>query len=55
MPERPQSDEGMRIDPPVSEPRAPAQMPAATDAPEPDDEPPQIRWVVTSHGFQGVP
>ena len=29
--------------------------PAATAAPEPDEEPPQMRWVFGSHGFQGVP
>ena len=45
----------MRIEPPVSEPRAPGQMPAATEAPEPDEDPPQMRWVVASHGFHGVP
>ena len=51
----PQSDAGMRMDPPVSEPSAPGQSPAATAAPEPEDEPPQIRCVTASHGFRGLP
>ena len=39
-PTTPQSDAGPRIDPPVSEPSATGTMPAATAAPEPDEEPP---------------
>src|SRR5215467_5822251 len=55
MPESPHSDDGMRIEPPVSEPSAPGHMPAATEAPEPDDDPPQMRCVALSHGFRGAP
>src|SRR4051812_26519083 len=40
---------GPRTEPPVSEPRAPAQSPAAAAAPEPDDEPEVIRST-----FQGL-
>ena len=54
-PVSPQRDEGMRIEPPVSEPRAPAASPAATAAPEPEEEPPHTRCAVASQGFQGVP
>src|SRR5215470_16441524 len=39
-PTTPHRDAGPRIDPPVSEPRATGTSPAATAAPEPDDEPP---------------
>src|SRR5689334_25005697 len=42
-PTTPQCDAGMRIEPPVSEPSATGTSPAATAAPEPDDEPPAIR------------
>src|SRR4030095_12818758 len=37
-PTMPQSDAGPRIDPPVSEPSATGTIPAATAAPDPDDE-----------------
>jgi hypothetical protein len=40
----------MRIDPPVSEPIPMKQLPAATAAPEPPEEPPGIRPV--SHGLR---
>jgi hypothetical protein len=43
------------MDPPVSDPRVPAQSPAATAAPDPEEEPPQIRWVLASQGFHAVP
>ncbi len=43
------------MEPPVSEPVAPAQRPAATAAPEPDDEPPHMRCSDASHGFHGAP
>ena len=43
------------MEPPVSEPSVPAQRPAATAEPEPEEEPPQIRCVLASHGFQAVP
>ena len=33
----------MRIEPPVSVPRARSQTPAPTSADEPDDEPPDVR------------
>ncbi len=39
----PQNDDGIRIDPPVSEPIASDTTPAATAAADPDDEPPAIR------------
>src|SRR5688572_25473715 len=43
MPTTPHTDDGMRIDPPVSVPSAPRQSSAASAAPEPPDEPPTIR------------
>jgi len=36
----PQNEAGMRIEPPWSPPIAMSTSPAATSAPEPDDEPP---------------
>ncbi len=36
----PQNAAGPRIDPPVSDPRAPTVRPAASAAPEPLDDPP---------------
>ena len=42
MPYSPQSAEGMRIDPPPSEPIANGATPAATEAPEPALEPPDV-------------
>ena len=39
-PTTPQQPAGSRMEPPVSEPTAPAKKPAATPAPEPLDEPP---------------
>src|SRR5467141_4113935 len=51
----PQSDAGMRIEPPVSEPSAAGASPAATATPEPDDEPPGIRSAAASHGLRGAP
>ena len=39
-PTMPQSEAGPRIDPPVSEPSATGTRPAATAAPDPDEEPP---------------
>src|SRR5262249_56212887 len=48
-PTTPQSEAGPRIDPPVSEPSATGTMPAATAAPEPDEEPP-----VKRARFQGL-
>ncbi len=39
-PTMPHSEAGPRIEPPVSEPSATGTMPAATAAPDPDDEPP---------------
>ena len=49
MPASPQNAEGRRTEPPVSEPSAAKFARAATDAPEPDDEPP-----VTRCGSQGL-
>jgi hypothetical protein len=43
IPVIPQSEQGMRIEPPVSEPSDPGASPAATAAPEPEDEPPVAR------------
>ena len=42
-PEQPQNDDGTRIEPLVSEPRASGTMPAATAVPQPPDEPPLMR------------
>ena len=52
-PVTPQNDDGMRMDPPVSEPIAIATTPAATAAPDPPDEPPVIRS--RSHGLRVAP
>ena len=49
IPARPQNAEGRRTEPPVSEPSAAKLARAATEAPEPDDEPP-----VTRCGSQGL-
>ena len=46
---------GMRTDPPVSVPIAQGAIRAATATPEPEDEPPGVRCVLSSQGFQGVP
>src|ERR1043165_3989030 len=48
-PVTPQKCAGIRIDPPVSEPRAAGTSRAPTAAPDPDDEPPVI-----CAGFQGL-
>src|SRR5258708_6695728 len=45
----PQSPAGPRIEPPVSEPRLAGTRPAASAAPEPEEEPP-VKWAV----FQGL-
>src|SRR4029434_10526402 len=42
----------MRIEPPVSEPSDPGASPAATAAPEPEDEPPVTRCTLESHGLR---
>src|ERR671922_1823997 len=47
-PARPHNEAGPRIEPPVSEPSAIGTSPAATDAPEPLEEPP-VKWA----RFQG--
>ena len=39
----------MRIEPPMSEPMASAEVPAASEAAEPPDEPPGVKF-----GFQGL-
>ena len=46
---------GILTEPPVSEPIANAHIPAAVATPEPLEDPPGIRCVERSHGFQGVP
>src|SRR5260370_35705482 len=48
-PTTPQSDAGIRIDPPVSLPIAPKHIPATSAAPLPPLDPPGIRSV--AHGF----
>src|SRR5207244_3335639 len=55
MPLIPQSEAGMRIEPPVSEPSAAGASAAAIATPEPDDDPPAMRWVPASHGFTASP
>lgn len=40
-PQMPQKDDGIRIEPPPSAPRAMGTRPAATAYPEPPDDPPQ--------------
>jgi hypothetical protein len=42
-PTRPLHDDGMRMDPPPSLPWASGASPAATAAPAPPEEPPQVR------------
>ena len=54
-PVMPHQEAGSRTDPPVSVPMAQGTMRAATATPEPLLEPPGVRWVCGSHGFQGVP
>ena len=44
---------GWRMEPPVSEPRAPGTMPEATAAAEPPEEPPAVR--VVSQGLRVGP
>src|SRR5258708_32877267 len=48
-PVMPQYAAGMRMEPPVSVPMATGIIPAATAAPDPDDDPPVVR--VRSHGL----
>ena len=45
MPERPQTAEGMRMEPPPSDPVARGTMPAASAAAAPPEEPPGPRLV----------
>src|SRR4051794_33077123 len=52
MPEMPEYDAGMRTLPPVSVPRAPRNMPAATPEPEPELDPPG--QVSASHALRGT-
>ena len=51
----PHSAEGMRTEPPVSVPIAPAAMPSVTETAAPDDEPPGMRAAARSYGLSGVP
>src|SRR2546421_12882946 len=53
MPDRPHADDGMRMEPPPSEPVASGTMPAAMAAAEPPDDPPGER--VVSHGLRVAP
>jgi hypothetical protein len=52
-PNTPHSELGTRIEPLVSEPSASGTWPAATQAPEPPDEPPAVR--VKSRGLRQAP
>src|SRR6185369_18091346 len=54
-PTMPHKAAGMRIDPPVSEPRPIKAAPVATDTAAPEDEPPGIRGTAGSAGLAGVP
>ena len=54
-PTMPHSAAGMRIEPPVSEPRPMKAAPVATDTAAPDDEPPGMRGTAGSAGLAGVP
>ena len=54
-PKVPQNAAGRRTEPPVSEPIAKPQRPAATATAGPLLEPPGIRCTRVSQGFQGVP
>src|SRR5438270_12442707 len=44
----------MRTEPPVSDPTENAQRPAAMATADPLLDPPGVRCVVASHGFQGI-
>ena len=46
---------GMRMDPPVSDPRPIKEAPVATDTAAPEDEPPGILAVTGSQALAGVP
>src|SRR5262245_62048105 len=50
-PVMPHSEAGMRIELPVSEPSEPGASPAATAAPDLEDDPPAMRCASTLHGF----
>src|SRR5262245_55387462 len=52
MPAMPHEAAGPRIEPPVSEPVAPAHRPAATATPDPLDEP--LGVCSTFHGLRGA-
>src|SRR5690606_19765648 len=54
-PVRPQKAEGIRMEPPVSVPKAATAMRSATETPAPADEPPGIRRESLSQGLLGVP
>src|SRR5689334_5985863 len=54
-PVMPHQEAGTRTEPPVSVPMAHGAMRAATATAEPDEDPPGVRWVFISQGFQGVP
>ena len=54
-PTMPHSAAGMRMEPPVSEPRPATHRPAATDTAAPEEEPPGMRATCGSAGLAGVP
>ena len=56
-PVSPHSAEGMRTEPPVSEPMAAMAMPSVTEMAAPEDEPPGMRPPSASRcqGLRGVP
>ena len=54
-PTMPHSAAGIRIDPPVSDPKPTSAAPVATDTAAPEDEPPGIRSTVLSAELTGVP
>jgi len=54
-PTTPVAEAGMRIEPPVSVPRAMRADPSHRLTPAPADEPPGARCSTGSHGFTGVP
>ena len=54
-PTKPHQAAGMRMDPPVSEPKPTPAKPRATETAAPAEEPPGMRPVRVSAGFRGVP
>src|SRR5882757_2314176 len=52
-PTTPQKEDGIRIEPPMSDPVASTVSPAASTAPAPPDEPPGVAW--RFHGLRVTP